>query len=122
MYRSTIERLGRDLGDLLERHETARDLREFERYAEDPVGFFREVRITGSRRQGTKLYKLAYGRVHLPRYQGDTSPSRLSLPVPQSTKPHASKVCVLIDWLKGTRHIAWWNPQGQVARATHELP
>lgn len=43
MHKGAIERLGRDLGDLLERHETARDLRESERYAEDPVGFFREV-------------------------------------------------------------------------------
>ncbi len=43
MHKAALERIGRDLGDLLARHERGRDLSEFGRYAEDPVGFIREV-------------------------------------------------------------------------------
>jgi hypothetical protein len=38
-----LRRLDAQLGDLIERHEGARELSEFERYADDPVGFITEV-------------------------------------------------------------------------------
>ena len=38
-----LRRLEHDLGKLVERHDTARDLSEFTRYANDPLGFIREV-------------------------------------------------------------------------------
>ena len=41
--RATIERLGRDLGELLAVHERARDLSEFTGYADDPVAFVIDV-------------------------------------------------------------------------------
>lgn len=41
--RTALRRLREDVGELLERHDEARDLREFESYADDPVGFVREV-------------------------------------------------------------------------------
>ena len=41
--RSEFQRLKDDLGELVERHEVARDLGEFERYGNDPVGFIRDV-------------------------------------------------------------------------------
>ena len=40
---TTLRRLERDLGQLVERHERARDLTEFGAYADDPVAFVREV-------------------------------------------------------------------------------
>ncbi len=40
---TTIDRLSRDLGVLLARHERARDLSEFSRYRQDPTRFIREV-------------------------------------------------------------------------------
>lgn len=40
---TTVDRLRRELGELLERHERARDLDEFSAYAADPVGFIRDV-------------------------------------------------------------------------------
>ncbi len=43
MHKQAIERLGRDLGDLLARHERGRSLEEFTIYANDPIGFIREV-------------------------------------------------------------------------------
>ncbi len=43
MYKAAIGRLEHDLGELLATHERGRDLSEFGRYAEDPVGFIREV-------------------------------------------------------------------------------
>ncbi len=43
MHKAALERIGRDLGDLLASHERGRDLSEFGRYAEDPVGFIRDV-------------------------------------------------------------------------------
>jgi len=43
MHRAAIERLDRDLGELLARHERGRDLSEFSRHASDPVGFIRDV-------------------------------------------------------------------------------
>ncbi len=42
-HAATLHRLERDLGDLLGRHERARELSDFARYAEDPVGFIRDV-------------------------------------------------------------------------------
>ncbi len=42
-YSGALRRLDRDLGDLLEHHDQARDLREFERWHDDPVGFVRDV-------------------------------------------------------------------------------
>lgn len=42
-HRTTLRRLGEDLGDLLEKHEKAADLADFDRYADDPLGFVREV-------------------------------------------------------------------------------
>ncbi len=41
--RQAIQRLDSDLGELLARHERGRDLSEFGRYADDPVGFIRDV-------------------------------------------------------------------------------
>lgn len=38
-----LRRLQADVGGLLERHKSARDISEFSRYANDPVGFIREV-------------------------------------------------------------------------------
>jgi len=43
MHRQAIEKLGRDLGELLATHERGRDLEEFSRYADDPVGFIRDL-------------------------------------------------------------------------------
>jgi hypothetical protein len=43
MHKQAIERLGRDLGDLLARHERGRSLGEFAAYSNDPIGFIREV-------------------------------------------------------------------------------
>lgn len=40
---TTVDRLRRELGELLERYERARDLDEFSAYAADPVGFIRDV-------------------------------------------------------------------------------
>lgn len=40
---AAVRRLKADLGDLLARHERARDLDEFVRYENDPVGFIRDV-------------------------------------------------------------------------------
>ena len=40
---TALRRLQQDVGELLERHEAVRDLSEFQRYATDPLGFFREV-------------------------------------------------------------------------------
>ena len=40
---TTLRRLERDLGQLVERHERARDLTDFSAYADDPLGFIREV-------------------------------------------------------------------------------
>lgn len=40
---ATLRQLERDLGDLLERHDTGRDLRHFEQYRDRPVAFIREV-------------------------------------------------------------------------------
>jgi hypothetical protein len=40
---AAVRRLKADLGALLARHERARDLTEFERYGNDPVGFIRDV-------------------------------------------------------------------------------
>ena len=42
-YLRAIQRLDSDLGELLARHERGRDLSEFGRYADDPVGFIRDV-------------------------------------------------------------------------------
>lgn len=41
--RRTLDRALGDVGDLIARHEDARGLDEFARYADDPVGFIREV-------------------------------------------------------------------------------
>lgn len=41
--RSDVRRLLEDAGDLIARHEDARGLDEFSRWAEDPVGFIRDV-------------------------------------------------------------------------------
>lgn len=41
--RSQVRRLQEDLGELLARHERASDLRDFRTWADDPVGFLREV-------------------------------------------------------------------------------
>ncbi|MCZ6824096.1 MAG: hypothetical protein O7E50_00240, partial [Gemmatimonadetes bacterium] len=43
MHRQAIERLGRDLGDLLASHKRGRSLDEFAVYRDDPIGFIREV-------------------------------------------------------------------------------
>lgn len=43
MHRTALRRLQADLADLLARHERARDLEAFAGYAEDPVGFIRDV-------------------------------------------------------------------------------
>ena len=43
MHKAALGRLEHDLGELLARHERGRDLSEFGRYAEDPVGFIRRV-------------------------------------------------------------------------------
>ncbi len=43
MHKQAIERLGRDLGDLLASHERGRSLDEFAAYSNDPIGFIREV-------------------------------------------------------------------------------
>jgi len=43
VYTTTLRRLETDLGDLIARHERARDLRDFSRYRENPVRFIREV-------------------------------------------------------------------------------
>ncbi len=43
MHKQAIERLGRDLGDLLASHERGRSLEEFTVYRDDPIGFIREV-------------------------------------------------------------------------------
>ncbi len=43
MHKAAIERLGRDLGELLAVHDRARDLDEFAAYRDDPIGFIREV-------------------------------------------------------------------------------
>lgn len=42
-YDVALRRLDRDLGELLARHERGRNLAEFERWADDPVGFASEV-------------------------------------------------------------------------------
>lgn len=42
-YTGVLNRLRSEVGDLLERHERARDLSEFARYADNPVGFIRDV-------------------------------------------------------------------------------
>jgi hypothetical protein len=42
-HTTTLRRLERDLGELVERHERARDLTEFGAYADQPVAFVREV-------------------------------------------------------------------------------
>jgi phage terminase large subunit len=42
-YRSQIDRLQEQLGNLLAKHEETRDLVEFHQYADDPAGFMREV-------------------------------------------------------------------------------
>jgi len=41
--RRTVEALGGDLGELIVRHDSGADLSRFARYADDPVGFIREV-------------------------------------------------------------------------------
>jgi len=43
MHKQAIERIGRDLGDLLASHDRGRSLDEFSRYADDPIGFIRDV-------------------------------------------------------------------------------
>ena len=43
MHKQAIERLGRDLGDLLATHERGRSLDEFTVYRDDPIGFIRDV-------------------------------------------------------------------------------
>ena len=43
MTLAQLRRLEHDLGELVERHDTERDLSEFKRYANDPLGFIREV-------------------------------------------------------------------------------
>lgn len=42
-FKTQLRRLGEELGDLLERHEKAADLQDFETYADDPLGFVTEV-------------------------------------------------------------------------------
>ncbi len=41
--RTEWRRLREDFDELIERHSTARDLNDFEQYADDPVGFIRDV-------------------------------------------------------------------------------
>ncbi len=43
MHKAAVERLGRDLGELLASHERGRSLDEFTAYRDDPIGFIREV-------------------------------------------------------------------------------
>ncbi len=43
MHKQAIERLGRDLGELLATHDRGRSLEEFAAYRNDPLGFIREV-------------------------------------------------------------------------------
>ena len=40
---SDVRRLREKVGDLIAKHEKARDVRDFERYRDDPSAFFREV-------------------------------------------------------------------------------
>ena len=42
-YKSDVDRLAVEVGDLLAQHEKTRDLADFARYADDPAGFMREV-------------------------------------------------------------------------------
>lgn len=42
-HKTTLRRLQEDVGDLLERREEASDFAGFDRYADDPVGFIRDV-------------------------------------------------------------------------------
>lgn len=42
-FRSQVRRLREDVGDLLEAHREGAELRDFSRYADDPVAFIREV-------------------------------------------------------------------------------
>ena len=47
-YQTEVRRLREQVGELIAKHESARDVAEFNRYADDPAGFMRDVANFGN--------------------------------------------------------------------------